>query len=73
MIFQKIAVKYGMNLVAVKIYYPLHKVAQLEAKRHRIQLIWHPQSKKWYTEKRYTHLFEVVIVDGKKKLHIELI
>ena len=73
MIFQKIALKYGMNLVPVKIYYPLHKVAQLEAKRHRIQLIWNPTTKKWLTEKRHVHLFEVVIVDGEKKLHIELI
>jgi len=73
MIFQKIAVKYGLNLVPVKIYYPLHKVAQIEAKKHHIQLIWNPETKKWYTEKRYTHLFEVVKVDGVKKLHIELI
>jgi general stress protein 26 len=73
LIFHNIAVKYGMNLVPIKIYYPLHKVAQLEAKKHRIQLIWNPETKKWYTEKRYTHMFEVVIVDGEKKLHIELI
>jgi hypothetical protein len=45
----------------------------LEAKKHRIQLIWNPETKKWYTEKRYTHMFEVVVVDGEKKLHIELI
>ena len=73
MIFREIALKYGTNLVPVKIYYPLHKVAQIEARKRRIQLIWNPETKKWYAEKRYVHLFSVVFVDGEKKLHIELI
>jgi hypothetical protein len=73
MIFREIALKYGTNLVPVKIYYPLHKVAQIEARKHHIQLNWNPETKKWYAEKRHVHLFNVVIVDGEKRLHIELI
>lgn len=73
MIFREIAIKYGLNLIPVKIYYPLHKVAKMEARKHNIQLIWNPTEKKWFTEKRHAHLFKVVIVDGEKRLHIELI
>ena len=73
MIFKEIAIKYGTNLVPVKIYYPLHKVAQIEARKHSIQLTFNPETKKWYTEKRHVHLFSVVVVDGEKRLHIELI
>ena len=73
MICVKIARKYKLDMVPVNIYFPLHKVAQQEARKKNITLEWNPLTKKWMAQERHAHLFEVVKVDGQKYLKIELI